>query len=493
LKILLKFLVLGLLSALLFPPFFILPIGFIIFPTIFFLISKQEYIKKSKSFHFLTGFFYGLGLNLLVLNWIKEPFLLDSNSKNIFILSYLLIIYCSIFYGISFYFLSFFKNKILKLLLIPVFFVASEILREIIGFGFPWVTFALVNSSQSTLLSLSYYFGTYGMSYITILLFLFPASIFLFLNNNNNFILKIYIYFSLMIIFICLVLIFVRYNFIEYSNKKNITVSIAQMNFKQTEIINNNIANKRVREIQEVINQNDSELIIFAENNYPYMIENFQELNEKFINLQDNQSIIIGATNKLKSKFFNSLILFEKNKIQNFDKIILVPFGEFLPFRKFLNFIDKIVGKNDYSPGIKERFIKTVQDIKILPVICYEIIFFNNLLDTSNIDSNLLVNITNDSWFGDLSGPYQHFYLSRIRASEFNMSLIRVSNNGISGVIDNYGKIIDFIPLNEKLIKKIKFSFIQKPSNLTDYHFLLYPFLIILLLFALLLNKKQNE
>ena len=100
--------------------------------------------------------------------------------------------------------------------------------------------------------------------------------------------------------------------------------------------------------------------------------------------------------------------------------------------------------------------------------------------------------LVGELWLG-FSYKGQHFYLSRIRASEFNMPLIRVSNNGISAVIDNYGKIIDFIPLNEKLIKKIELSFIQKPSNLTNYHFLLYPFLIVILLFALLLNKKQNE
>ena len=130
--ILFKFFVLGILSALLFPPFFIFPIGFVIFPVIFFFLNEKNYIKKSKLFQFIAGFIYGLGLSLLILNWIKEPFLLDDSSKNIYFISYLLVIYCSFYYGASFYFLSFFKNKISKLILIPGLFVICEILREFV-------------------------------------------------------------------------------------------------------------------------------------------------------------------------------------------------------------------------------------------------------------------------------------------------------------------------------------------------------------------------
>ena len=67
-----------------------------------------------------------------------------------------------------------------------------------------------------------------------------------------------------------------------------------------------------------------------------------------------------------------------------------------------------------------------------------------------------MINITNDAWFGSISGPYQHFYLSRMRAVEFNKPLIRVSNNGISAIINNKGKIIDYIPLNLKEPLKIQ-------------------------------------
>ena len=207
-----------------------------------------------------------------------------------------------------------------------------------------------------------------------------------------------------------------------------------------------------------------------------------------------NQSIIIGGTKKDNLKFYNTFFLIEKNAIQDFDKIILVPFGEFLPFRVFLNFIDRIVGSNDFSSGNKTRLIKTSNNLKMIPIICYEIIFFNNLLNKYNNNSDILINITNDSWFGDFSGPYQHFYLSRMRATEFNKTLIRVSSNGISAVINNKGKVLDYIPLNKKGIKRFKIPiYLNSLPNLTNYHSLIFILLFILFIFAIVFNKKNNN
>ena len=175
---LIKFLFCGLITALLFPPFFLFPLGFIVFPYLFYLICDEK-IKNKKKLQFLYGTIYGLGFNFIVLIWIKEPLLIDTSTKNISSISYLLVLYVSLFFGISFCILSFFKNIFSKLILIPILFVLTEIIRENLLFGFPWVTFALINSSNGLILNLTYYLGTYGMSFITIFTFLIPASIIL--------------------------------------------------------------------------------------------------------------------------------------------------------------------------------------------------------------------------------------------------------------------------------------------------------------------------
>ena len=139
-NILVQFFICGLLSSLLFPPFFILPIGFIIFPLLFFLLINKKIQNKNKLFHFNSGLAYGIGMNLIILIWIKEPFLIDKSTNNISAFSYLLVFYCSIYFGLSFLIISFFKNHFTKLILIPILFVTSEILRENFAYGFPWIT-----------------------------------------------------------------------------------------------------------------------------------------------------------------------------------------------------------------------------------------------------------------------------------------------------------------------------------------------------------------
>ena len=233
--------------------------------------------------------------------------------------------------------------------------------------------------------------------------------------------------------------------------------------------------------------------MIFAENEYPYLITDLDDLNLLTRHLQNHQSIIIGGTIKENSKFFNTLILLEKKNIQKFNKTILVPFGEFLPFRKFLNFLDEIVGINDFTSDNNIRLLETSNNLKILPIICYEIIFLNDLLNLNNINSELLINITNDAWFGDLSGPYQHFYLSRMRAVEFNKPLIRVSNNGITAVMDNYGRIIDYIPLNKRAVVNSIVSIPNSLVNLKSYHSLILVFLFILFILAIIVNRILND
>ena len=492
-KILVKFFICGLLSSLLFPPFFILPIGFIIFPFLFFLLINKKFQNKNKLFHFNSGLAYGIGMNFVVLIWIKEPFLIDQSTNNFSAFSYLLVFYCSIYYGLSFLVISFFKNNFTKLILIPILFVTSEILRENFAYGFPWITFALVHSGNTFTLNLIYYIGTYGLSYFTILMFLIPASIIqIYKKYSTNIILKTYISTSLVVALLSIILIFIRFE--KKINKEKFLLNTSLIQFNLSQIDRNNVsADKRLKQIGKIINQNSSDLLIFAENEYPYVINDLEDLNFISNHIQNHQSIIIGGTKKENSKFFNTLILLEKNKIQNFHKTILVPFGEFLPFRNFLHFLEAIVGGNDFTSGNNIRLLKTSDNLNILPIICYEIIFLNDLLNLDNINSELLINITNDAWFGDLSGPYQHFYLSRMRTVEFNKPLIRVSNNGISAVIDNYGKIIDYIPLNEKGVMNLKISVPHSLPNLKKYHSLILAFFFILSIVAILINQRSND
>ena len=477
------FFICGIIASLVFPPFFLTSIGFAIFPYIFYLISKNEFIEKNYYFHFTSGFFFGLGFFLFYLGWIKEPFLIDSATSKYYIFSFFLIIYCSIFFGIIFLLLKYFNVLLLKFITFPLLFILAEYILGNLAYGFPWFSLSLVHSANIFGSSMIYYVGTYGLSYLTLVIFLFPT-IFIFDFKNNK---KKLLFSYCILLSIILILLYVRIIPKNIDINTKIKISIIQLNFNNS--INIDSLQKKYETISKIISNSKSDLIIFGENNYPYIMNENNISNLQNI-LNTKSKIIIGSTRKQSGSYYNTMFLISKKNFQKFDKKILVPFGEFIPFRNFFKFMEFIAGTTDYSVGQDIRLMKLDSKISFIPVICYEIIYFWKLINSNNSDSNFIVNITNDSWFGKFSGPYQHFYFNKLRAAEFNKLLIRVSNNGISGLINNHGKIVDYIKLNDSDEMIITINASHNKLNLIIFHkfFLLLIFLTLLICF---LNNRK--
>ena len=150
-----------------------------------------------------------------------------------------------------------------------------------------------------------------------------------------------------------------------------------------------------------------------------------------------------------------------------------------------------ISGSIDFQKGNSERIITTTDNLKILPIICYEIVFDKIFKNINKKEIDILINITNDSWFGTRSGPYQHFYISRIKALVANKPLLRVSNNGISAIIDKNGKIIKSSKLNK--ITQLKYK-LRTDNNKSFYPlhkiFMYYLFLIFVIIMIFSKRKK---
>ena len=132
-----------------------------------------------------------------------------------------------------------------------------------------------------------------------------------------------------------------------------------------------------------------------------------------------------------------------------YDKLHLVPFGEYLPFQDFLESLGlmqltKVRG--GYVPGTVHKPISVPRAPPFLPLICYEIVFPGEAVPRGE-RPGWLVNLTNDGWFGNSTGPYQHFQQSRVRAIEEGLPLVRAANTGISAVVDPLGRIVASLPL----------------------------------------------
>ena len=489
-----KFFFCGIICAFLFPPFFLFPLGFLVFPYLYFLLKDKKIQIENKFIQFIYGTTFGLGISIIVLYWVREPFLFNPATKDYSPLSLLLTFYIAIYFGFVFLILSFFKNDFTKLIMMPVVFVLAEIIRENYLFGFPWITFAVIVSDNYYFLQLAYFIGTNGLSFVLIFLFLVPVSFFKLTENKTKLFSKIYLIISFILLLIITSLIFIRLSFLNDQDANlKINFSLNQLNISQSDKLNNVFKDNRVKEIIKIIKNKKNTIHIFSETDYPYIIENNNIINFFQKNLSYNNSIIIGGIRKDNNKYYNSMYFITKDYFQFFDKIKLVPFGEFLPFRNKLKFLETIVGEVDLKEGKKNRLINTTYDFDFIPVICYEIIFFNDLLSKINQKSPILINITNDAWFGKHSGPYQHFYLSRIRSTEFNKFLIRVSNNGVSATIDNYGRIINYLPLNQKGIQNIRINTSSELNNLFNFHQLIYLVIIFVTIIAVTIEKRIEK
>ena len=195
-----------------------------------------------------------------------------------------------------------------------------------------------------------------------------------------------------------------------------------------------------------------------------------------------------------KNGYHNSLVIINNKMeiLKEYKKQKLVPFGEFLPFEKILNkfgFKKITEGHGSFLRGENQKNL-TLDNLNILPLVCYEIIF-TKFVQKSDINTNLIINISEDGWFGDSIGPYQHFSKTIFRAIEQNSFLIRSANKGVSAIIDNKGNVIKKLSPNEAGNIELEVPLIKnKNKNKNDLIF--FALLITYILIFLLLKKNDN-
>jgi len=155
--------------------------------------------------------------------------------------------------------------------------------------------------------------------------------------------------------------------------------------------------------------------------------------------------------------------------VATYDKSHLVPFGEYVPLRDILP-IQKITpGTRDFAAGPGPRTLVLPGLPPVGPLICYEAIFPAEAVDGANRPAWLL-NVTNDSWYGVTSGPFQHFAIARVRAVEEGLPMIRVGNNGISAAIDPYGRVVKRLGLDSIGILDVPLPKALAPTLYARFH-----------------------
>ena len=494
-------LIIGLLTSYSLPPYSFFFINFITFPILFFYLLHNY--KKGKWESFKIGWIFGFGYFLSNLYWISNSLTFEEIFKPLIPFSLIIIpLFLGLFYGFITFFCSFFnlKNNFSSILIFSFFFSFTEYLRSFIFGGFPWNLIAYSFTDYLQLIQILSLIGTYTFNLLCITLFLIPCIIFFNYTRKK----KIFILFSS--ILLLSINIFYGSSVIKKNeeNKKinlNFVIKIMSPKVDIKRFFQNEAPEETILELIKLSEPNYSEntLFIFPEgvlsNIYLQDLKNFSYIFSE--NFSDQHKIILGISSYENSKIFNSLIVLDKdvNIIAKYDKNILVPFGEYLPFEKLLsNFgLKKITQGYQSFSSSNERNIIKFDNISFLPLICYEVIYSGNI-KKNNEDFDFIINISEDGWFGDSIGPHQHFSHSIFRSIEEGKNLIRSANNGISAHIDATGKIIAKLKSTDRGFIEIR-NILKKKNTFFNFHGnkIFFYFLIFYICFIFFLKKKENE
>ena len=236
----------------------------------------------------------------------------------------------------------------------------------------------------------------------------------------------------------------------------------------------------------------DSELVVLPEAELPYS-QNSIRFIDFLKNTEISEKIILGVWKYEDAKLYNAI--FSPRYNEAYKKIHLVPFGEYIPFieglRGIINFFDLPMSNVSHGSQLQEN-IRILDNIPISSPICFDIAF-PNTVRKMNKSSLLMINVSNDTWFGNSIGPYHHLSIARVRSIENNRYTIRATNDGISAIISNKGTIVTLLDKgksgilegNVKLIKNSTFY-----SRNGHLFFIILSFIIVLIPFLKIIWKK---
>lgn len=206
------------------------------------------------------------------------------------------------------------------------------------------------------------------------------------------------------------------------------------------------------------------DLIIWPETAVPGLYENEVNLGAHLRTFSQNEktTVMTGIFTGQGQEIRNSIVSYSdqgKLRDQRYDKVHLVPFGEFIPFRSFLNLFSGMImiPYSDLTSGSEAQAPFRVtrhkdglsEELKASAFICYEAVFGNELRYQGR-NSDFLINVSNDAWFGDSNGPWQHFQITRARAIELQREMVRSTNNGITALIGKDGRVQAILPQFEQ-------------------------------------------
>ncbi len=477
----------GAASALAFAPFFLTPVLFVTLPLLLWLteIGSSEqapglYLdRKQLQRGAWCGWWFGFGIHMAGLYWIGNAFLVQAEAFA-WLLPFAMVLLpagLALFHAVALAaFAAVQGPPLLRVLALAAALSVSEWLRGTIFTGFPWNVLGYALTQPIELMQFVGVVGIYGLTIVAILVFATPLAVLAgghsatFRDTTKSAVIRIGLFTVLPLIALW------GYGawalgLAMQANNESVRLLIVQPSINQKDKFDpqkwNRIFLDHVALTQKALAEGKSDgaatrIVFWPEAAMPFLALREQTVSDRVADMLPDQTYLVtgllrAEQDKEKTpqslKVYNSAVVYDTTgkAISIYDKHHLVPFGEYLPFQEALEAIglEQLTRqRGGFSIGnVEGRHVPLPGIGQTLFMICYEAIF-PSYGASDQTRPQLLINLTNDAWFGDSSGPPQHFHQSRARAVEQGIPLLRVANNGISGAIDARGRILHEIALN---------------------------------------------
>ena len=374
------------------------------------------------------------------------------------------------------------RMRIPMVVTMPVAWTALEWFRTYVPASFPWNLLGYVAYRNLELIQFAEFTGVYGVSALIVF---FNAVVYVVISRRGTNRLQA----ASLSTLTAMMIVFVAFGAWRISNLKkapstgSLKVAMVQGNIPQSLKWDPNFLPQSYKVYQDATvdaAKRGADLIVWPEaaaaflfqpdDRYPAMLAGDAQYRTALLTLAHNigKPILFGAPalaiqNDRVAGFYNRAYLVDVNGQgevdAHYDKIELVPFGEYVPARAILGFfVEKVVhGFGDMMPG-REQTLFDVKGVKLGVLICYESIFPDLTRREVNEGADVLVNITNDAWYGESSAPYQVLAMAALRSVETKVPMVRVANTGISALIEPSGQITDRTSLFKRVTSIVDVS-----------------------------------
>ena len=453
----------GALAVLTLPPFNALPVGWISIPILIWLIDGSSHSKAGGSVRrmrpaFAAGWWFGFGYFAASLWWLGASFLVEAELFG-WLMPFAVVVLpagLALLWGAGAAVARvFWADGWVRVVVLAVVMTLVEWIRGHALTGFPWSSFGYTLMPDPVLMQSASVVGLWGVTALAFLVFGAPVLLVGGSESGRG----------RLVTFVAIFAAFaghIGYGFLRLSGADEEVVADVRLRIVQANVAQED---KQSRDAYDAnlqrhidLSQNSPRpgqgdgpnLVIWPETAVPYLLtEQPAPLAEIADMLPAGVTLVTGAPRRENSGpdpgIANAVLVISDQGVitDSYDKVHLVPFGEYLPFGDFLEGlgIREIINlPGGFAAGLARRTLVAGTAPPFSPLICYESIFPLEVTEAS-VRPGWLLNVTNDGWFGDTPGPRQHFQQGALRAVEEGLPLVRAANTGISAIVDPYGRV----------------------------------------------------